>query len=285
MTITTLMAETTATVRRPFLQRISHHLTGRPASPCITLPLIAEVLLELEAYGAAPTIRIVILEGRPAILLEATATGFSRAKVIEVRRATIREKGAAGRIFPVLWADPEEVAAMEAAAAVISETMAELPITLLEPEPVHIGMDLSSSPDLVSHVDLGQTFTREEEEAAATWAHPAGPAAAAFMMGGSGDLFPEGEPEAGPAVHAVAESIRAGLARAEYRRTLITMAQHHEAEAERFRGMRESTTVAKRRADYAMRERTHAENAAALRRASARIVPPDRVEPAPTPEA
>lgn len=336
MTITTIMAETTATVRRPFLQRLSHHLFGRPPASTVTLPLIAEVLVRLEIYGAAPTLRIVVIEGRPAVLIvpPPLAAGH-RAAVLEVVRATIREKGAGGRFFPVLWADPEEVAAMDAAleeaGRVIAETMAEIPMTLhrrdeisaqdpttgltarittvetatmdllqsgraeatrlpeiLEArvggvpiavvygngehgEEVHVGLDLSSSPDLVTGgPDLSQTFTREEEEAGRTWAHPAGPAASAFMAGDSG--FPDGE----RITHAsVAATVEAGFARAAERRRLIAMAQDHEAQAVRFAGMRDGTAVAKRRADYAMRVRSHEENAAALRRAAKRIVPGD----------
>jgi len=338
MPITTLMAETTASVRRPLLQRISHRLTGRPASARVNLPLIAEVLLYLPA-GATAAIRVVVWEdGIPRIAIDpgnlVTPPGSSES-AIGVVRATLREKGAHGRYFPVRWVQPEEEAErnarlnarLAAVGAVIADAVAEIPMEIIRrPEiscepfipapgggfpggiledpghleghasveaaiearrPVHIGMDLASRPDLVAFADgEGRTFTREEIESATgvAWAttgdlfsHPAGPAASAMAMGG--EPFPKYTPviseETAAACAAVVESIQGGLERLAERRALITMAQDHEGEAERLQGMREGTTVAKRKATYAMRERTHRENAAALRRAVARIRPGD----------
>lgn len=286
MTITTLMAEATATVRRPFLQRISHRFTGRPASSSITLPIIAEVLVELTDYGIAPMVRIVILAGRPAILLvnDSPLAAGPRAKVLKVVRACIREKGAQGRFFPVLWADPEEEgrkdAAAESAKALEERDAARF----------HIGgIDLSRGPDFIAYGD-GRTFTGEEVEAGRLFSPP-GAAATIMMRGVHGAFLADAAASAATSASNAATartlvaSLEAGLERAEERRILINMAQHHEAEAERFSGMHAATGVAKRRADYAMRRRSHEENAAALRRAAARIVPPDRVEPAPHQEA
>lgn len=222
----TLMAEATVSVRRPLIQRLTARVFGRPPSAMVTVPLIAEVLVDVHPEGT-PSIAIIVRDGRPIIAFDAgnlvTPRGSSES-AIPIVRATLREKGANGRFFPVEWTAAERPAPATGGvvsdetlrgAALVGERCGESIV------PVHVGLDVT---------------------------------------------------EAGKALLA-----RLDEATAEQRR-LVDMADEVGLEAAAMETRRDNTTVAKRKADYAVRAADLRTRESALRAAAVRAMWPSPVE-------
>lgn len=93
----TLLAEATVEVRRPLHERISSRLFGRPPTSTVSLPLVAEALVESGA--AKGTLRIDVEGGQARVVLDLSAVPWARDRFVSVQRVTLREKGTGGRFL------------------------------------------------------------------------------------------------------------------------------------------------------------------------------------------
>lgn len=95
----TLIAERTVEVRRPLLQRLTSTVFGRPPSPTVMIPMVAEALVEGPTVGqpGGPTLSIDVEEGRARVVLDLGS--LATRSPTTVRRVTLRERGTFGRML------------------------------------------------------------------------------------------------------------------------------------------------------------------------------------------
>lgn len=95
----TLIAERTVEVRRPLLQRLTSTVFGRPPSPTVMIPMVAEALVEGPTVGqpGGPTLSIDVEEGRARVVLDLGS--LAARSPTTVRRVTLRERGTFGRLL------------------------------------------------------------------------------------------------------------------------------------------------------------------------------------------
>lgn len=261
----TLFAEATVEIARPLHHRLIRRLVGLPNEKTISVPLIAEALVD---SPGDPEIKIEVRDGRAGVVI-ITDGAKSNPGGLEgycfIRRVTLREKGTDGRHLKALT----RVVRKGVEVRRPYEAPALKPLTggeELEAAVAAIGQ--AATPHTGGVIEPGLPFVLGEAPAGESIL-PASLVARISSQESTGAIEVEGGRArlVGPiTVHGVPVYDPRRVEPGDLLR-LATMETEEIAEAERLARCREATTVAKRRAGYAVREKEHRDRAAAIAKA------------------